>query len=61
LASDGSIAKLAGLAADGFDRASISGVSTPVVNNVFVFNEVPVSDHFTVHGPGAKYRVVLHN
>lgn len=59
-ASHGTIAHLAGVAADGFDRASINGVSTHIVNNVFVFDHVRVADHLTVYGPGGKFRAPLH-
>ena len=50
---------LAGIAADAFDRASISGVSTPIVNNVFAFNHAHTADHFTVYGPQGQLRVDL--
>ena len=55
---DGTI-DLAGIAADAFDRASMSGVSTRIVNNVFVFSHVRKADHFTVYGPQGQLRVDL--
>jgi hypothetical protein len=50
---------LAGIAADAFDRASISGVSTRIVNNVFVFRHVRATDHLTIYGPQGQLRVDL--
>ena len=50
---------LAGIAADAFDRASISGVSTRIVNNVFVFRHVHATDHLTIYGPQGQLRVDL--
>jgi hypothetical protein len=50
---------LAGIAADAFDRASMSGVSTRIVNNVFVFRHVPATDHLTMYGPQGQLRVDL--
>jgi hypothetical protein len=50
---------LAGIAADAFDRASMSGASTRIVNNVFVFSHVRKADHFTVYGPQGQLRVEL--
>ncbi len=55
---DGTI-DLAGIAADAFDRASMSGVSTRIVNNVFVFSHVRKADHFTVYGPQGQLQVDL--
>jgi hypothetical protein len=60
-ASHGAIAQLAGVAADGFDRASLNGISTHIVNNVFAFDHVRVADHFIVYGPAGKFRVPLHS
>ncbi len=50
---------LAGIAADAFERASISGVSTRIVNNVFAFDHVRAADHFTVSGADGQLRVDL--
>ena len=50
---------LAGIAADAFDRASMSGVSTRIVNNVFVFRHVRPTDHLTMYGPQGQLRVDL--
>lgn len=50
---------LAGIAADAFDRASMSGVSTRIVNNVFVFRHVRATDHITMFGPQGQLRVDL--
>lgn len=50
---------LAGIAADAFDRASMSGVSTRIVNNVFVFRHVRATDHLTLYGPRGQLQVDL--
>jgi hypothetical protein len=50
---------LAGIAADAFDRASMSGVSTRIVNNVFVFSHVHTTDHLTLYGPRGQLQVDL--
>jgi hypothetical protein len=50
---------LAGIAADAFDRASMSGVSTRIVNNVFLFRHVRATDHLTMYGPQGQLRVDL--
>jgi hypothetical protein len=50
---------LAGIAAGAFDRASMSGVSTRIVNNVFVFRHVREADHFTLDGPQGQLQVDL--
>jgi hypothetical protein len=50
---------LAGIAADAFDRASMSGVSTRIVNNVFVFRHVRATDHLTMYGQQGQLRVDL--
>jgi hypothetical protein len=50
---------LAGIAADAFERASISGVSTRIVNNVFAFDHVRATDHFIVSGADGQLRVDL--
>jgi hypothetical protein len=50
---------LVGIAADAFDRASMSGVSTRIVNNVFVFRHVRATDHLTMYGPQGQLRVDL--
>jgi hypothetical protein len=57
--SPGGTIDLAGIAADAFDRASMSGVSTRIVNNVFVFRHVRVTDHLTLYGPRGQLQVDL--